>query len=108
MVKNLPASAGDIKDTGSIPGSGRSAGGGNRKLLQYSCLVDPMDRGTRWAIWSMGSRRADTTEPTHNTQTKDVLTSLWSVSCQITFAGLTSVSLSFYFHLTVLRLNYSQ
>ena len=50
MVKNLSASAGDIKDTGSIPGSGRSPGEGNRKLLQYSCLVDPMDRGTSWAI----------------------------------------------------------
>ena len=42
MVKN--ANAGDIRDTGSIPGSGRSPGGGHGNLLQYSCLENPMDR----------------------------------------------------------------
>ena len=46
MVKNLPASAGDIRDVGSIPGSGRSSGGGQGNPLQYSCLESPMDRGT--------------------------------------------------------------
>ena len=40
-MKNLPASAGDMRDTGSIPGSGRSPGGGNGYLLQYSCLESP-------------------------------------------------------------------
>ena len=50
MVKNLPANAGDIRDEGSIPGSGRSPGGGSGNPLQYSCLEDPMDRGTWWAI----------------------------------------------------------
>ena len=45
MVKNLPASAGDTRDTGSIPGLGRSPGGGNDNLLQYSCLENSMDRG---------------------------------------------------------------
>ena len=45
MVKNLPANAGDRGDVGSIPGSGRSAGGGNGNPLQYSCLGNPMDRG---------------------------------------------------------------
>ena len=49
MVKNPPASAGDIQDTGSVPGSGRSSGGGNGKPLQYSCLENPMDRGAWWA-----------------------------------------------------------
>ena len=44
MVKNLPASAGDKGDTGSIPGSGRSPGGGNGNPLQYSCLGNPVDR----------------------------------------------------------------
>ena len=39
------ASAGDIKDTGSIPASGWSPGGGHGNLLQYSCLENPMDRG---------------------------------------------------------------
>ena len=44
MVKNLPASAGDIRDAGLIPGLGRSSGGGNGDPLQYSCLENPMDR----------------------------------------------------------------
>ena len=46
VVKNPPANAGDIRDTGSIPGSGRSPGGGHSNLPQYSCLENPMDRGT--------------------------------------------------------------
>ena len=45
VVKNLPASAGDVRDSGSIPGSGRSPGGGHGYPLQYSCLESPMDRG---------------------------------------------------------------
>ena len=44
VLKNLPASAGDIRDVGLIPGSGRSPGGGNGNPLQYSCLENPMDR----------------------------------------------------------------
>src|SRR5574341_360678 len=42
MVKNLPANAGDIRDAGSIPGLGRSPGGGNGYPLQYSCLEKPI------------------------------------------------------------------
>ena len=49
VVKNPPASAGDITDKGSIPGLGRSPGGGNGNPLQYSCLENPMDRGAWWA-----------------------------------------------------------
>ena len=45
MVKNSPASERDTGDTGLIPGSGRSPGGRNGNLLQYSCLGNPMDRG---------------------------------------------------------------
>ena len=45
VVKNLPAYAGDIKDTGSIPGLSRSPEGGNGCPLQYSCLENPMGRG---------------------------------------------------------------
>ena len=45
MVKNPPASAGDLTDVGSIPGSGRSPGAGNGNPLQCSCLENPMDRG---------------------------------------------------------------
>jgi len=44
VVKNLPANAGDIRDLGLIPGSGRSPGGGHGNPLQYSCLENPMDR----------------------------------------------------------------
>ena len=49
MVKSPPASAGDIRDSGLIPGSGRSSGGGHSNPLQYSCLENPMDRGAQWA-----------------------------------------------------------
>ena len=49
MVKNLPPNAGDERDTGSIPGSGRSPGRGNGYPLQYSCLENPMDKGAWWA-----------------------------------------------------------
>ena len=45
-VKNLPANAGDIKDSGSLPGSGRSPERGHGNSLQYSCLEYPMDRGS--------------------------------------------------------------
>ena len=45
VVKNLPASAGDMRDLGLIPGSGRSPGGGQGNPLQYSCLGKPKDRG---------------------------------------------------------------
>ena len=45
MVKNLPASAEDIKDAGSIPGLGRFPGEGNGNAMQYSCLGNSMDRG---------------------------------------------------------------
>ena len=48
VVKNLPANAGDIRDEGSIPGSGRALGRGHGNPLQYSCLENPMDRGARW------------------------------------------------------------
>ena len=45
VVQNPPASAGDMRDVGSIPGSGRPPGGGPGNPLQYSCLENPMDRG---------------------------------------------------------------
>ena len=50
MVKYPPANAVDMRDEGSIPGSGRSPGGGNGNPLQYSCLENPMDRGAWWAM----------------------------------------------------------
>ena len=45
VVRSLPANAGDIRDAGLIPGSGRSSGGGHGNPLQYSFLENPIDRG---------------------------------------------------------------
>ena len=45
MIKKLPANAGDVRDLGSIPRSGRSSGGGHGNPLQNSCLENPMDKG---------------------------------------------------------------
>ena len=49
VVKNPPANAGDEGDVGSIPGLGRSPGGGHGNPLWYSCLEYPMDRGDWWS-----------------------------------------------------------
>ena len=59
VVKNLPANAGVARDSGSIPRSGRSPGGGNGNLLQYSCLENPMERlvGYTGGLYSMGWQR---------------------------------------------------
>ena len=59
VVKNPPASAGDTRDVGSIPGSGRSPGVGNGKPLQDSCLENPMDRGA-WRATVHGARKGQT------------------------------------------------
>ena len=61
VVKNLPANAGDIRDTGLIPGSGRSPGEGKGNALQYSCLGNPMD-GVAWQATVHGvAKDSDTT-----------------------------------------------
>ena len=54
FVKNPPANAGDARNMGSIPGSGRSPGGGNGNPCQYSCLESSMDRGESGRLWFMG------------------------------------------------------
>ena len=62
VVKNLPINAGDVGDKVSIPGSGRSPGGGNDNPLQYSCLQNPIDRGTWQGYSPRGRKEPDTTE----------------------------------------------
>ena len=50
LVNNPPANAGDVRDAGSIPGSGRSPREGNGNPIQYSCLENPLDRGVWRAV----------------------------------------------------------
>ena len=61
MVKNPPASGGDVRDMGLITQSGRSHGGGNGNPFQCSCLENFMDRGAWWAI-DYGVRESDMTK----------------------------------------------
>ena len=72
VVKNLPANAGDIRDAGSIPGSGRSPGEGNGNLLQYPCLGKPMDRGA-WRV----NRPCNLKRVKHDLATKQDPGHLW-------------------------------
>ena len=61
MGKNLPASAGDTRYVGLIPGSGRSPGEGNGNLFQYSCLGNPKDRGAYQATVHGVAKESDMT-----------------------------------------------
>ena len=58
-VKNLPANAGDRGDSSSVLGSGRSPRSGNGNSFQYSCLENPMDRGT-WLATVHGVMKSQT------------------------------------------------
>ena len=69
VVKNLPTNAGDIRDMGLIPRSGRSPGEGNGNP-QYSCLGNPMDRGAWWATVHE-SKELDTTEQAFTSDDKN-------------------------------------
>ena len=61
MVKNLPARAGDVTESGSIPGLGGSPGGGHGNPLEYSYLENTMDRGNWWATVHRVTKKLDTT-----------------------------------------------
>ena len=67
MVKNPPANAGDIRDVGSIPGSGRSPGEANGKRLQYSCLENPSGQRSLVSYSLQGRKESDMTEATERT-----------------------------------------
>ena len=73
VVNNLPASAGDVRDTSSTPGSRRSPGGGNDNALQYSCLENSMYRGAQWATVH-GIARSD---QSHLTSIHSVCSPVW-------------------------------
>ena len=64
VVKNLPASAADIRDSGSIPGSETSPGGENDNTLQYSCLENSMGREAWRAAVPWSCKESDATEHT--------------------------------------------
>ena len=64
VVKNPPTNAGYVRDVSSIPGSGKSPGGGHGNPLQYSCLGNPMDRGAWWTRIHGVSKESDRTEAT--------------------------------------------
>ena len=59
-LKNPLANAGELRDAGSILGLGRSPGGEHGNTFQYSCLVNPMDRGVWWDSWDR--KESNTTE----------------------------------------------
>ena len=63
-VKKLSASAGDIGDSGLIPGSGRSPGRGHGNPLEYSCLENPLDRGALVGCSPKGHKQSHMTEAT--------------------------------------------
>ena len=75
VVKNLPANAGDVRDLGSIHGSGRSPGGGHGNPLQYSYLDNPMDRGA----WQATIHRVTKTR----TWLKQPSTHTWTYECDV-------------------------
>ena len=62
VVKTQATNGGDIRNLGSVPESGRSLGGGHGLPLQYSCLENPMDRGSLAGYSSWGHKESDTTE----------------------------------------------
>ena len=69
MVKNLLANAGDVRYASSTPGSGRSPGGGNGNLLQYSCLENSHGQRSLMGCSPWGGKESDTTEATEHTRT---------------------------------------
>ena len=84
VVKNPPANVGDVRVVGSIPGSGRSPGGGHGNPLQYFCLKNPMDRGN-WRATIHGITKSWTRlslhTHTHTHTTQAVITEIAGI-CQ--------------------------
>ena len=68
LIKDLPPNAGDSRDKGSIPGSGRSPGKGNVTPLQYSCLENSMEGGVSHATVHGVTKKSDTTSMAIHTE----------------------------------------
>jgi len=76
VLKNRAASAGDVGDAGSIPGVGRSPGGEHDNPPQYSCLENPMNRGTWWAtVHGVAEHRTRLSDLAHTHRTVRTLKS---------------------------------
>ena len=99
VVKNLPATVGDVREEGSTPGSRRSPGGGHGNPLQYSCLANPMDRGACWARQSpWGHKESDVTEVADHTQHRDQkVDSAWFASSTFSIMILINDCYCYYF-----------
>ena len=93
VVKNPPANAGDAGDVGSIPGLERYPGEGNGKPLQYSCLGNPMDRGT-WRATIHGVTKSQARLSTHAWQSPRQESGFLTSSLAF-FLSLSEVSVSF-------------
>ena len=94
VVRNPPANAGDIRDSGSIPGSGSSPGGLQSNLLQCSCLENPMDRGA-WQATVHGVAKGQTRLKRLSMHARDFHPCVASMSSQATwncFQGFLAVS----------------
>ena len=101
VVKNLPANARDIRDAGSIPGLGRSPGGGHSNPFQYSCLENPMNRGA-WQVRVHGVTKNQTQLKWLSTQYMDwqiMLSSIFGGQKHIMFKFRFSFHLNFFFTL---------
>ena len=85
MAKNPLANAGDMRDTGLIPGSEKSPGGGNGNPLRYSHLENPMDRGA----WRATIHRVTESDMTEATEHARLLTVLCRLSIYFSYLLLT-------------------
>ena len=86
VVKKSPANAGDTRDAVSIPGSARAPGEGHDNPLQYSCLENPMDRGTWRGYRPWGRKKLDTTEVTQHIHTHTIPIVPLQENCQVSTA----------------------
>ena len=112
MVKNIAANAGDIRDVGLIPGSGRSPGGGHGNPLQYSCLENPKDRESwqdtvHWVTQSQTQLK----QPNMHACTQCGITDIFNLTLEFGFLYKSSLFITlvfiFFYH-TLVAFNFSR